>query len=168
MAEFKNLCTICSDILVEEFCKAQPFYWRVKHWITHALLFLSPSRLINDLDAMMIAAILTLVWILLVRFVYRTSDILWKPFLKVLTMTYLIILWGILDVLGHIRDEYGDIVLAATLFKAIVYNTMRIFIYTLFDSTTLFLDVITLLTLQFLFALYEDVHPNPGPCKNKK
>jgi hypothetical protein len=59
-------------------------------------------------------------------------------------MTYLIILWGVVDVLGHIRDEYSDILLAATLFKAIVYNTMRIFIYTLFDSTTLLLDVITL------------------------
>jgi hypothetical protein len=168
MAEFKKIRTICSDILVEEFCKAQPFYWRLKHWIIHALLFSSLSRLINDLDAIIIAAILTLVWILLVCFVSQTSDILWKPFLKILTMTYLIILWGIVDVLGHIRDEYSDIILAATLFKAIVCTTMRILIYTLFSSTTLLLDVITLLTLQFLLALCGDVHPNPGPCKSKK
>jgi hypothetical protein len=124
MAEFKKIRTICSDILVEEFCKAQPFHWRLKHWIIHALLFSSLSRLINDLDAIIIAAILTLVWILLVRFVSRTSDILWKPFLKILTMTYLIILWGTVDVLGHIRDEYSDIISAATLFKAIVCTTV--------------------------------------------
>jgi hypothetical protein len=90
VAESKKLRTICSDILVEEFCKAQPFYWRFKHWIIHALLFSSLSRLIDDLDASMNAAILTLVWILLVRFVYRTSDILWKPFLKISTIIHLL------------------------------------------------------------------------------
>jgi hypothetical protein len=79
-----------------------------------------------------------------------------------------IILWCIVDVLGDIRDEYSNIVLAATVFKAIVYNTMRIFISTLFDSTTLLFDVTTLLTLQYFLALCGDVHPNPGPCKSKK
>jgi hypothetical protein len=133
----------------------------------HALLFSSLSRIINDLDAIIIAAILTLVWILLVHFVSRTSDILRKPFPKILRMTRLckIILWGIFDVLGHIRDEFSDIILAATLFKAIVYTTICIFIYTLINSTSPRLDVITLLTLQYLLALCGD---KPGPCKSER
>jgi hypothetical protein len=83
-------------------------------------------------------------------------------------MTYLIILWGIVDVLGHICDEYSDIILAAARFKAIAYTTMCILNYTLLYSTSLLLEVIALLTLHFLLALCGDVHPNPGPCKSKK
>jgi hypothetical protein len=30
------------------------------------------------------------------------------------------------------------------------------------------MNVVTLLSLQFLLALCGDVHPNPGPCKSKK
>jgi hypothetical protein len=83
-------------------------------------------------------------------------------------MTYLIILWGIVDVLGHICDEYSEIILVASRFKAIAYTTMRILNYMLFFSTSLLLEVVALSTLQFLLALCGDVHPNPGPCKGKK
>jgi hypothetical protein len=41
-------------------------------------------------------------------------------------------------------------------------------INTLSSSNTLLLDVVTLLSLQFLLALCGDVHPNPGPCKSRK
>jgi hypothetical protein len=99
------------------------------------LHFSSLNRMINDLDAIIIATTFAMVCILLVRFVSRTSDILQKPFLQILSMTYLIILWGIVDVLGHICDEYSDIMLAAACFKAIAYTTMRILNYTLFYST---------------------------------
>jgi hypothetical protein len=57
---------------------------------------------------------------------------------------------------------------AANSFKTIMYTAMRIPINTFSSSNTLLLDVVTLLSLQFLLALSGDVHPNPGPCKSKK
>jgi hypothetical protein len=141
MTKLGEIRTICSKALVDEFFKAQPLNWKLKHWIIHSLLFSSLNIVINELDAIMIAVILTSVWILLVRFVFRTSDILRKPVLRLLMMTYLIILWGIVNVLGHIHDEYNDMILAAIFFKAIISSTICISINTLSDSNILLLDV---------------------------
>jgi hypothetical protein len=76
--------------------------------------------------------------------------------------------WGIFGVFGLIHDEYTHIALTAKFFGTIVYTTLRIFINTLFSSSSLLLDVSTLLALQFLLARCGDVHPNPDPCRGNK
>jgi hypothetical protein len=76
--------------------------------------------------------------------------------------------WGILGTFGLIHDEYTDIALAAEFLRTIIYTTLRIFVNTIFSSSSLLLDVSTLLALQFLLARCGDVHPSPGPSRDNK
>jgi hypothetical protein len=148
--------------------QAQSLAWNLIHWMMHALRSYGLSRMIDELSVISIMTILILVWILLVCCDSKTSNSLWKFLLGSSTLIHLITLWGIVEVLGHIHNEYDDKILAANFSQAIVYFTICISITALFSSSSLLLDVMTLQSLQFLLALYGDVHPNPGPCKKNK
>jgi hypothetical protein len=92
-------------------CQAQSLVWNSKDLIMHALLFSNLSRTVNKQAAILIATTLISVWILLISFVSRTSNILQKLALRILTLIYPTMVWGILGMFGLIHDEYTDIAL---------------------------------------------------------
>lgn len=96
--------TICSDILVKTFCRSQPLLASETLDYTRAPL-LNLDGTVNELDAIINCGDSHIKVDFAPCFVSQTSVILWKPLLKISTMTYLIIQWGNLDVLGHIHDE---------------------------------------------------------------
>jgi hypothetical protein len=184
---FKHLS---SKILAEETNKASPTNWTTGHFFTHMIVFAHLNATIsNPLDALFMAVLIVTFSHTMFMFTYRTS----RHLIELISMPLAIVFTMAICILSHVClhfcEEFRDIQRALChphmqrsillLYQIVAFACIipiqsiapihsLPWLALLFSSNYLLLDVIALLSLQFLLALCGDVHPNPGPCKNNK
>jgi hypothetical protein len=190
IASIHQVNHLSSKILGEETNKASPTNWTTGHFTDMIVFAHFNATISNPLDALFMAVLIVSVSHTMFMFTYCTS----RHLIELISMPLAIVFTMAICILSHVClhfcEEFRDIkrslchshmqrsillLYQIVAFACIVLPIQSIapihalpWLALLFSSNYLLLDVIALLSLQFLLALCGDVHPNPGPCKNNK
>jgi hypothetical protein len=185
--QFKH---VSSKIFAEETNQASPTNWTTGHFAAHMIVFAHLNATIsNPLDALFMAVLIVTISHIMFMFTCRTS----RHLIELTSMPLAIVFTMAICILSHVClhfcEEFREIQRALChphmqrsillLYQIVAFACIvpiqsiapihsLPWLALLFSSNYLLLDVIALLSLQFLLALCGDVHPNPGPCKNNK